>query len=233
MQESKSNQARAKVGGRRPRILGKGIAIVGTAGLAAAVLLPSGTALAAYQAGPSPDGSSTGSVTVTSAISLVDNTATIFLGSGAPGDSLTGSAAPATMTVYTNNATGYNVTVQAATDLTDAAVTTDTIPATDLSVEDLATTDTNNTASDSGGFVALPTAADVLVGTPPTAAPPLIVYDQATRSAIGTVSLTTGAITGGDTLHENWEFNTALPDVNAPGTYSTILNFVAAVNVTP
>ncbi len=224
MQDGKPNETHAKVRGRRRRIFTGGVAVVGSAGLAAALMLPSGSALAAYQqTGPSPDGSSIASVVVGSAISLTDNTPTFQLGttgSTLPGDTLT--ADPVTLTVYTNNVSGYNVTVQAATDMT-ASGTTDIIPATDLSVEDLATTDTKNTATDKNAYV--PITAATSVGPPA----PLIVYDQITRSAIGTVDPTTGAITGGDTLHESWKLNTPVPDVNT-GTYTATLNFIATAN---
>ncbi len=213
MQDSKPNQTHAKVRGRRRRIFTGGVAVVGSAGLAAAVLLPAGPALAAYQAGTPSLGSSVASVTVGSAIALTINTPTFTLGTGVPGDSLLTTPATVTMNVYTNNRTGYSVTVQAVTDMTDASATTDTIPAADLSVEDA---DANNTATDFAAYV--PISAATTLG-----AVPLVAYSQSTRSAAG-------AGTTGDLLTESWRFNTPVPNVNT-GTYSTTLDFIASNNV--
>lgn len=213
MQQTKSDQAHAKAGSRRPRIPGKGIAVIGTAGLAAAILLPAGPALAAYQLpAVTPNGSSVGSVTVGSAISLTALTGTFSLGTAVPGDTPAPVIGAVTMDVYTNNASGYNVTVQAATDMTAPAPVpaTDTIPAADLSVED---TDTANTATDVAAYVPISAATTV----PAVAA--LVAYSQPGRSAAGV----------GDTLTENWEFNAPLPDVTT-GTYSVTLNYIAPNN---
>jgi hypothetical protein len=209
MQESKSHQAHAKARSPRRRIFTGAVAVVGSAGLAAAVLLPSGPALAAYQA---KAGTNTQiSIVVGSDISLSGVTPSFsFNGTGnsplAPGDTPTPVTGAVTMNVYTDDANGYNVTAEALSDLTAPFPDIDTIPALDLSVED---NDTANTLSDHGAYQPL--------GAAGTETP---VYSQSVRSALL-----------GDLLTENWEFNQPIPDVTS-GTYSTTIDFLASNNPT-
>jgi hypothetical protein len=140
MQESKSHQASAKARGPRRRIFTGAVAVVGSAGLAAAVLLPSGTALAAYQQSTPSTGSTSGTIDVSTAIALTSLTGTFTL-TGSPGDTVSTASYPAVLAtgddpvtglpltaallanpgdpvnffVMTNNTTGYNVTVTPAT----------------------------------------------------------------------------------------------------------------------
>jgi large repetitive protein len=95
---------------------------------------PPVTTKAAPDAGdPSSSGSTTVNVAISQAIVLSGLTSSFTL-SGLPGDTVTDDGA-VTMNVQTNNATGYNVTVEAAgPNLTDTAG--DTIPVSDLQVND-------------------------------------------------------------------------------------------------
>jgi hypothetical protein len=98
----------------------------------AAAALPVVPALAASAASdPSATGTTTANVDVSSGIALTDLTPSFTL-AGLPGDTATEDGA-VTMNVMTNNATGYNVTVQAAgPDIADNA---NNIPVTDLQVD--------------------------------------------------------------------------------------------------
>jgi hypothetical protein len=105
---------------------------LGAAALAVgiATALPAVPALAAPN--PSSIGTTTANVDVSSGIALTNLTPSFTL-AGLPGDTPTDDGA-VTMNVMTNNATGYNVTVQAADpNLSDNSVN---IPVTDLQVDD-------------------------------------------------------------------------------------------------
>ena len=94
-------------------------------------LLPAGRALAAA----TPVSPSTANVAVGSGIALTLLTPAFTL-TGIPGDIPVAPAA-VTMDVFSNNATGYNVTVQAAAaNLVGTGTNADLIPVTDLSVEE-------------------------------------------------------------------------------------------------
>jgi hypothetical protein len=191
------------------------------AGMAMAVLLPAGQALAAVQSGSSvagrssvtglanrdapaapaaPDASSPGTtianVNVGGAI-LLSNLTNSFTLTGVPGD-LPSDPAAVTMNVFTNNDSGYNVTVlAAAVNLVGTSPNTDTIPVSDISVEE----------SGAGAFQPLSsTVADQ-------------VYSQTTRSVAAP----------GDLLSNAYEFNTGIPDV-LNDTYSVTLDYVASTN---
>jgi large repetitive protein len=146
---------------RHYRIVGTARLAAMAAGVAMAAVLPAGQALAA-SAAPSANspGTTTANVVVGGAILLSDLTPSFTL-SGVPGDTPENDGA-VTMRVFTNNASGYNVTVQAASaNLVGTSPNTDTIPVGDISVEE----------TGSGAYQALSsTAADV-------------VYTQDTRSA--------------------------------------------------
>ena len=246
MQEIKSHQAHARARGPRRRIFTGAVAVVGSAGLAAAVLLPSGTALAAYQLrdqGPSnTTGSTTGEVDVTTAIALTDLTTTVLL-TGAPGDTVT--TAPATLTggpggipttasdvafdVMTNNATGYNVTVApATTDFGYNPVTVDTVttytaeslfPATALTVEETPGVHGAGTNTVATGFLAL---------IDPTH--PVTVYDQTVPSVAAAAGRTSTTFVSGDGDALSNEYSLTIP--NAPGhAYFLVLNYVATTNI--
>jgi hypothetical protein len=134
-----STQARGRRGGLRLGRPGR-IGVV-TLAAALAAVLPAGQALAATRADPG-DPSSTGTtianVDVGAAI-LLSNLTPSFVLSGLPGDSPADVGA-VTMNVFTNNASGYTVTVQpAAADLVGTGSNTDTIPAADLSVRETGT----------------------------------------------------------------------------------------------
>jgi len=215
MQETKSHQAHAKARSPRRRILTGAVAVAGSAGLAAAVLLPAGPALAAYQAkadtNPQVSTNTQISIVIGSAISLSAVTPSFsFNGTGTaplgPGDTPAPVIGAVTMNVYTDNTTGYNVTAEALSDLAAPSPDTETIPAIDLSVED---TDTANTLSDNSAYQPL--------GAAGTETP---VYSQTGQSA-----------DGGDLLTENWEFNQPIPLVMS-GTYSTTIDFLASNNPT-
>jgi large repetitive protein len=101
-------------------------------GLGAVAILPAGQALAATSPGTT--------------IANVDVTGAIVLSNLTPSFTLTGSVGDSpfeigavTMNVFTNNTTGYNVTVQPATNLLGTGSNTDTIPAADLSVRETTT----------------------------------------------------------------------------------------------
>ena len=99
----------------------------------AAAALPVVPALAASAASdPSATGTTTANVDVSSGIALTDLTPSFTL-AGLPGDTATEDGA-VTMNVMTNNATGYNVTVQAAGPNL-AGNDGDNIPVTDLQVD--------------------------------------------------------------------------------------------------
>jgi hypothetical protein len=101
-------------------------------GLAAVAILPAGQALAA-----SSPGTTIANVDVTGAIVLSNLTPSFTL-TGSPGDSPFEIGA-VTMDVFTNNTSGYNVTVQPETNLLGTGANTDTIPAADLSVRETTT----------------------------------------------------------------------------------------------
>ncbi|MGA2831378.1 MAG: hypothetical protein ABSF03_35330, partial [Streptosporangiaceae bacterium] len=210
MQGSKSHQAHAKARGPRRRIFTGAVAVAGSVGLAAAVLLPSGPALAAYQQGAAaPPDSSIVSVVVGPAIELTDVTPAFSLGGTTalpllPGDTPAPVPDAVTMNVFTNNTTGYNVNVVPMSNMWTAN-SSETIPASDLSVQNTADTNSQNSTD--------------LTYTPLSAAPttgaaaPTPVYDQATASP-----------SDGNTISEDWEFNQAVPDV-PNGTYSVQVAF--------
>ena len=105
-------------------------------GVAMAAVLPAGQALA-VSAAPSATspGTTTANVVVGGAI-LLSNLTPSFILSGVPGDTPVNDGA-VTMNVFTNNASGYNVTVQAeSADLAGTSPNTDTIPVADISVEE-------------------------------------------------------------------------------------------------
>jgi hypothetical protein len=127
------------------------------------------------------DPSTTANVVVVGAILLSSLTSSFIL-SGVPGDTPVNDGA-VTMNVFTNNSSGYNVTVEAASgSLAGTPPNTDTIPVSDISVEE---------TGSGGPFLTLSsTTADV-------------VYTKATRSAAAP----------GDHLSNDYEFNTPIPDV--------------------
>jgi hypothetical protein len=156
-----SAPARGRRGGLR---LGRPDRIgVVTLAAALAAVLPAGQALAAPGANPgdpSSTGSTTAQVDVGAAIQLSNLTSSFTL-SGVPGDEPIDTGA-VTMNVFTNNASGYTVTVQpAAANLVGTGTNTDTIPVSDLSVRVTGTTAAPNL----------------------NAAAPVPIYTQATRSA--------------------------------------------------
>jgi hypothetical protein len=142
---------------RRTARIGRCAALV--TGLAL-VLLSAGQALAATAApAATSPGSTIANVDVGGAI-ILSNLSTSFTLSGTVGDSPADIPA-VTMDVFTNNASGYNVTVEPESDLAGTGTNGDIIPAADISVEE--------TGSDA--FRALSTTA------------PHQVYTQSTRSA--------------------------------------------------
>jgi hypothetical protein len=80
--------------------------------VAAAAVAVVGIGVMAAPAGAAPNGSTTGSVSVSSGISLTALTPSFQI-TGVPGDVNVAAAAPITMRVTTNNVAGYNVTVAA------------------------------------------------------------------------------------------------------------------------
>jgi hypothetical protein len=177
MHETISHAHRTRERRRRPAAARLGTLAVGVALAAGSVaLLPAGQALAAT----SP-GTSIANAAVDSGISITNLTPSFTL-TGVPGDTPAATGA-VTMDVFSNNATGYNVTVEAAAaDMVGAIVgNTDVIPADDLSVEE--------------------TGADDYAPLSSTAA--TTVHTQATPSAA----------TPGDALSNDYEFNTGIPDV--------------------
>jgi hypothetical protein len=155
MHETVSHAHRTRERRRLPAAARLGTLAVGVA-LAAgsAALLPAGQALAAA----SP-GTTIASVAVGSGIAITALT-TAFTLTGVPGDTPAAVGA-VTMDVFSNNATGYNVTVQAAAaDLVGTGANADVIPVADLSVEET-----------TGGAYA-----------PLSATVPTLVYTQATPS---------------------------------------------------
>jgi hypothetical protein len=121
----------------KSRIRGKAALISGLSatvlGLVAVAALPAGQALAA-----SSPGTTIANVDVTGAIVLSNLTPSFTL-TGSPADSPFEIGA-VHMDVFTNNTSGYNVTVQPETDLLPAAPgNTDTIPVSDLSVRETTT----------------------------------------------------------------------------------------------
>lgn len=85
---------------------------LGAVALAVGMATASSAVPALAAADPSSSGTTTANVNVISGIALTDLTPSFTL-SGLPGDTPTNNGA-VTMNVMTNNATGYNVTVQAA-----------------------------------------------------------------------------------------------------------------------
>jgi hypothetical protein len=177
MHETISHAHRTRERRRLPAAARLGTLAVGVA-LAAgsAALLPTGQALAAT----SP-GTTTANVAVDSGIAITSLTPAFTL-TGIPGDTPADTGA-VTMDVFSNNATGYNVTVEAAAaDLVGAiAGNADVIPVTDLSVEE----------TGAGPYLPLSSTAATTV------------YTQDTPSAA----------TPGDALSNDYEFNTGIPDV--------------------
>jgi hypothetical protein len=105
-------------------------------GVAMAATLPAGQALAADSApSATSPGTTTANVVVGGAI-LLSNLTPSFTLTGVPGDTPVDDGA-VTMNVFTNNASGYNVTVLAASGgLVGTSPNTDTIPVGDISVEE-------------------------------------------------------------------------------------------------
>jgi hypothetical protein len=155
MHETISDAHRTRERRRLPAAARLGALAAGIALAAGSVaLLPTGQALAAT----SP-GTSIASVDVGSAIAITALTPGFTL-TGVPGDTPAAIGA-VTMDVFSNNATGYNVTVQpAAADLVGTGANADVIPVADLSVEET-----------TGGAYA-----------PLSATVPTLVYTQATPS---------------------------------------------------
>ncbi|HUK67816.1 MAG TPA: hypothetical protein VLW50_03515 [Streptosporangiaceae bacterium] len=228
-----SDQSREMRGShRRPVLTGLGVAVVGVAVVA---LSPAGQALASPNAAPAapapspapvapattspsltddpPSGSTDLTTTVGPAISLVDNTPSFSL-DGNIGDTPVADAA-VSLTVTTNNSNGYNVTVTPVTVggalptgatgnlVSETKGNNDTISVGDISVEE--TPGVGVGASGSPGFQALTPAG-------------LQVYTQSVASAAG-----------GDTLSNDYEYNTGIPNV-ANGTYTVQLDYLATAN---
>jgi hypothetical protein len=147
--------------------------------------------MAAAPAGASltadPPASDSGTVTaivdVTSAI-ILSNLTPSFTLTGVPGDKPVDLDA-VTFDVFTNNITGYNVTVQPEDAVLAAtnSINTDSIPISDISVRDCCTID----------------------WTPLDASSPITVHNQSARSAP----------LPGDELSNDYEFNTPIPDVQS------------------
>lgn len=118
------------LGNRRRRVV-TGFVCTTTAGVGA---LAAGTLMApAARAASTPPGATTANVVVGSAITLT-NLSPSFTLSGNPGD--VPAAAAVSYTVTTNNATGYNVTVQPETaTLVGTGTNTATIPFSSLQVD--------------------------------------------------------------------------------------------------
>jgi hypothetical protein len=177
MHETISDAHRTRERRRLPAAARLGALAAGIALAAGSVaLLPTGQALAAT----SP-GTSIASVDVGSAIAITALTPGFTL-TGVPGDTPAAIGA-VTMDVFSNNATGYNVTVQAAGPNLVGAIAgnADVIPVTDLSVEE----------TGAGPYLPLSSTAATTV------------YTQDTPSAA----------TPGDALSNDYEFNTGIPDV--------------------
>jgi hypothetical protein len=121
---------------RHHRIAGTARLAALATGMAMAAVLPAGQALAATAApSATSPGTTTANVVVGGAI-LLSNLTSSFILSGVPGDTPVEVGA-VTMNVFTNNASGYNVTVLAeSADLAGTSPNTDTIPAADISVEE-------------------------------------------------------------------------------------------------
>jgi hypothetical protein len=171
-----------KTPGRRSRPL---LAAAAALGIAAACLMSAAPADASLATdSPSTDsGTTTAIVDVTSAIILSDLTPSFTL-TGVPGDRPVDLDA-VTFDVFTNNITGYNVTVQPENAFLVATntINTDSIPISDISVRDCCTID----------------------WTPLNASSPVTVHRQSTRSAA----------LPGDELSNDYEFNTPIPDVQS------------------
>jgi hypothetical protein len=121
---------------RHHRIAGTAWLAAVATGVAMVAMLPAGQALTADTApiATSP-GTTTANVAVGGAI-LLSNLTPSFTLTGVPGDTPVDDGA-VTMNVFTNNASGYNVTVLAASgDLAGTSPNTDTIPVGDISVEE-------------------------------------------------------------------------------------------------
>ena len=134
MHETVSHAHRTRERRRLPAAARLGTLAAGVALAAGSVaLLPAGQALAAT----SP-GSSIANVAVDSGIAITLLTPAFTL-TGIPGDTPVDIGA-VTMDVFSNNATGYNVTVQAANaNLVGTGTNLDVIPVSDLSVEETTT----------------------------------------------------------------------------------------------
>ena len=185
---------------------------MGSAGLAAAVLLPSGTALAAYQQPPpgtAATPSSVATVTVTEAILISGLPTTIPL-SGAPGDSPTSTVG---YNVYTNDPTGYSVNVLAtAGNLVGTTNVANVIP-----VSDLAVAETGSTGVGVTGATGTPTALGTTaagVTTPST----VLVHTQTGASA-----------DLGDALYTTYSFPAKVPNVPFD-IYTDTIDYTATTN---
>jgi hypothetical protein len=181
---------------RKPLLAATAAALGIAAGLVSAA--PAGAVTAAPP--PASDsGTVTANVVVNSAI-ILTLLNTSFTLTGVPTDQpeLTDAV---DYEVFTNNTSGYDVTVQPASASLVATVgsNTDTIPVADLSVRE-------------------PDGADTFL--PLDAANPVQIYTQSTRSVESP----------GDTHSNDYEFNTPIPDVK-DGTYTDDITYVATVNV--
>jgi hypothetical protein len=191
------DQLRIRPARRRGPLLAAAAAL----GIAAAGLMSAAPAGASMAADPpaSDSGTVTANVVVNSAIilTLLDSSFTL---TGVPTDQpeLTDAV---DYEVFTNNTSGYNVTVQPTNADLVATVgsNTDTIPITDLSVRE-------------------PDGENSWLQLDP--ANPVQVYTQSTRSTEAP----------GDTHSNDYEFNTPIPDVK-DGTYTDDITYVATVNV--
>jgi hypothetical protein len=164
----------------------------------AGLMCTTGQALAAPTADPDSTGTTVANVDVGAAILLSGLSASFTL-SGLPGESPEDIGA-VTMNVLSNNASGYNVTVEpAGPDFVGTTGNDDVIPVGDVSVKE--------TGQDTGSYQAL------------TPGLPVTVYSQDTRSATP----------DGDPLSNDYAFTTPIPDVHND-VYSVTLDYVASTN---
>lgn len=133
-----------------PRMLTAGRLGVTAIGIAVIALVPATQALAA-----SSPGTTQANVDVSSAIALTSLTPSFTL-TGLPGDTVTDDGA-VTMTVLTNNSTGYNVTVESESSTLNGPGS-NTIPIADLLVND-------SFGGGTAGFTALSNTSPVTVFT--------------------------------------------------------------------
>src|SRR5690348_4486675 len=184
--------------GRRRRPLLTAVAVLGIAAAGLRSAAPAGASLAADP--PASDsGTVTANVVVNSAIILTLLDASFTL-TGVPTETPEQDDA-VDYDVFTNNTSGYNVTVQptALNLVATVGSNTDTIPISDLSVRE---PDGENTwlGLDAGN--------------------PVQIYTQSGRSVE----------VPGDTHSNDYKFNTPIPDVK-DGTYTDDITYVATVNV--